>query len=279
MGHISKERYEQKKIDRLLNHLRIYHEKGHPIDFEIFVDGFKAVRRTNDLDMFSLYEDFVDADTKTVEFLFYTGNSNNNHKHIFTFGSTQASEQTKEDLSGVDVEERIEEGVQRRLREARFTELEAENKELQEEIRDLEKDINRLEREKAEILSRQSPLNSVLGEFGSSFVESLIRRNPKIVSALPGGEALAGLLQSDNAEPASEQSPESEVSFKPKSTAITDDGNTPSESDQAAIYFVEQLKAKFTREEFDKVLCILQALAEDKDKIDVVLNHLIQPTA
>jgi hypothetical protein len=34
MGLIAKEKYDQRKIDRLLDHLKIYYEKGRPIDFE-----------------------------------------------------------------------------------------------------------------------------------------------------------------------------------------------------------------------------------------------------
>lgn len=278
MGHISKERYEQKKIDRLINHLRIYHEKGEPIDFEILVDGFKAVRRTSDLEMFSLYEDFIDGDTNTVEFLFYTGNSNNNHKHIFHFGETSRNEQKtehqKEEMNGIDLDERIEEGVQKRLREEQFTVLQAENKDLQDEVKDLEKEVERLEREKTELVARQSPLNSVLGELGSSFVESLIRRNPKIIAAIPGGQALAGLIES---EPSVESQPEeTEVSFQSMSSSASMNGEVKvlTEEQQAAIQFVNQLKSQFIKEEFDKVLLILQTLADDKSKIDLIINHV-----
>jgi hypothetical protein len=72
--------------------------KGQPIDYEILVDGFKAVRRTSDPDMFTMFENFVTADTRSIEILLFTGSSNNNEKRIFYFGEDQ-----KEGLSGVDV--------------------------------------------------------------------------------------------------------------------------------------------------------------------------------
>lgn len=268
MGHISKERYEQKKVDRLLNHLKVYSEKGHPIDFEIFVDGFKVVRRTNDVEMFSMYEDFVDGDTKTVEFLFYTGSSNNNHKHIFFFGET-TREVSRDDLNGIDVNDRIQEGVQQALKEKRYETIENENKQLREEIRDLEKEVEGLEKEKAVLEAKQSPLNSFLGDIGSSLVESFIRKNPKVMSAIPGGETLAGLIQTDQNE-TSGIDEDATVTFQSKEQS---EGSL-TEEEQASIDFVKQLKRWFNKEEFDQVAGILQMLSDDKSKIGEVVNML-----
>lgn len=263
----NKEKYEQKKIDNLLQYLRLYADKGQPIDYEILVDGFKAVRRTSDPDMFTMFENFVTADTRSIEVLLFTGSSNNNEKRIFYFGETQ-----KEGLSGMDVKNIVDEEVQRKLREKEFDTLKDENKKLQQHIADLESEVEELERQNARLELKQSPLNNFLGDIGSSLVESFIKRNPKLMAAFPGGEALAGLLQSTNEESEEEQNQESEVSFKPKASSSS---TTLSEEEQAAVQFVNQLKSQFSKEEFEKVLHILQTLADDKSKIEVILNHVI----
>jgi hypothetical protein len=262
----NKEKYEQKKIDNLLQYLRLYHEKGQPIDYEILVDGFKAVRRTSDPDMFTMFENFVTADTRAIEVLLFTGTSNNNEKRIFYFGDLP-----KDGLSGVDVKNIVDEEVQRKLREREYETLKDENKKLQQHIADLESEVEELEKHNARLEMKQSPLNSFLGDVGSSLVESFIKRNPKLMSAFPGGEALAGLLQSNNEEASEEPMPDSEVSFKPKATSSA---SSISEEDQAAIQFVNQLKSQFSKEEFERVLHILQTLADDKSKIDLILNHV-----
>ena len=114
----------------------------------------------------------------------------------------------------------------------------------------------------------------MLGEVGSSLVESFIRRNPRIIKSIPGGEALAGLLDSDNkereADGQTEGKEEMEVSFQPKGNGSA----SKSDDDQIAITFMNQLKAQFIEAEFDKVLLILQTLAADKGKIDLILNHI-----
>lgn len=268
MGHISKERYEQKKVDRLLNHLKVYSEKGHPIDFEIFVDGFKVVRRTSDVEMFSMYEEFVDGDTKTVEFIFYTGSSNNNHKHIFFFGEAPREFQ-REDLGGLDVNDRIQDGIQNALKEKKYETIELENKQLRDEVRDLEKEVETLEKEKSLLEAKQSPLNSFLGDIGSSLVESFIRKNPKLMSAIPGGETLAGLIHTESDEQTSID--DSEVSFQSKATGELTALN---EEEKASIAFVNQLKRWFSKDEFDQVATILQALSENKERITEIIEKL-----
>ncbi len=264
----SKERYDPNKVERLAEHLRLYQEKGQPIDFEIIVDGFKVVRRTNDPNMFSMYENFVDADTRSMEILLYTGTSNNNDKRIFFFGDVP-----KEGLSGVEVNNLVKEEVQQKLREKEYDDLKVENEKLQGEIKDLEKEVEQLEKDKAEMEASQSPLKGFLGEIGSSFVESFIRRNPNIVKSIPGGEALAGLIEKDNKrkdkEEQSQSTEETEVSFQPKGN----NGASLSEEEQAAITFVNQLNTQFTKDEFDNVLLILQILADDKGKIELILNQ------
>jgi hypothetical protein len=260
----SKERYEPRKIERLIEHLRLYSERAQPIDYEIIVDGFKVVRRTSDLAMFTLFESFVDADTKSMEVLLYTGASNNNDKRIFYFG-----EPPKEGLSGLDIDARIDEQVQRKLKEKESDTLRQQNEELRLEIRELEKDVEQLQKEKADLEASQSPLKGFLGEIGSSFVESFIRRNPNIVRGIPGGEALAGLIENDNQRKAEEHEENVAVSFQPGGRE-----SVTNPEDQAAITFVNQLKAQFDREEFDNLLIILQALADDKSKIPFVLSQL-----
>jgi len=267
----NKEKYEQKKIDNLIQYLRLYSDKGQPIDYEILVDGFKAVRRTNDPDMFIMFENFVTAETRSIEVLLFTGSSNNNEKRIFYFG-----ELPKEGLSGVDVKNIVDEEVQRKLREREYETLKDENRKLQQQITDLESEVDELEKQNARLELKQSPLNSFLGDVGSSLVESFIKRNPKLMSAFPGGEALAGLLQTGGEETGEEHESDSEVSFTPKasSSASRHGEAVLSENDQAAIHFVNQLKTQFTKNEFESVLEILQILADDKTKIDMILNDI-----
>src|SRR5688500_5451873 len=185
----NKEKYEQKKIDNLLEYLKLYHQKGQPIDYEIIVDGFKSVRRTSDPDMFSMFENFVTSDTRSIEILLFTGSSNNNEKRIFYFGEDQ-----KESLQGLDVKSMVDDEVQKKLRAKEYEDLKSENSNLKKHIQDLECEVDELEKYNARIEAKQSPLNNFLGDIGATLVESFIKRNPKLLASIPGGESLAGML-------------------------------------------------------------------------------------
>lgn len=275
MAIIAKQTYTPEKIDKLRDYLKLYAEKNMPIDYEILVDGFKAVRRTADVELFSMFENFVGADTKNIEILFYTGTSNNNDKHLFTL-----AEETKEQqgLSGIEIDHRIQEGIDKEKRSWEFDAMKAEIKSLKEEVSDLEEEIEKLETERENIISKQSPLHGLLGEVGSSVIESFVKRNPKILASIPGGHALAGLIEGDQAE--GEPGEDAEVSFKSKNSLPHEpEPNTYlSEEAQQAHTFVKQLKSSFTKQEFDQVLEILQHFAENKETILQTLN-ILKPDA
>lgn len=268
MAIIAKQTYTPEKIDKLRDYLKLYAEKGMPIDYEILVDGFKAVRRTNDVELFSMFENFVGADTRNIEILFYTGTSNNNDKHLFTL-----AEETKEQngLSGIEIDNRIQEGIDKEKRNWEFDSMKAEIKSLKEEVEELEEEIEKLESERENLVSKQSPLNGLLGEVGSSVIESFVKRNPRLLANIPGGEALAGLLEGEREE---EPAEETEVSFKSTSTEQSEEKHIRNDEANQAHIFVKQLKSSFTKTEFDLVLEILQHFAENKDAIETTLDTL-----
>ncbi|HSZ72474.1 MAG TPA: hypothetical protein VK750_07335 [Cytophagaceae bacterium] len=267
MAIVAKQKYTQEKIDKLLDYLNLYKDKNQSIDYEILVDGFKAVRRTSDPEMFNIYDNFVTPESKVIEVLFYTGTSNNNDKYIFTL----QEEPKEQGLSGIEIDNRIQEGIEREKRNWEFDDLRKKNKELKEEIDELENEIEKLEKDKLELQAKESPLKGILGEVGSTFVESLIRRNPRLLAKIPGGDTLAGLIEEDNREKELEgEDEQTEVSFKPKSSAKT----VLSEEDQYAITFVKQLKSSFTKSEFDSVLEILEQFAIHKQNIETTLETL-----
>lgn len=269
---INKRKYDPAQIQKLADLVRIHYERGNPFDYEIMVDDLKVVRRTSDPELFFIFEDFVTAETKGIEVIFYRGSSNVPEKRIFTFIDDPAPDQA---LSGVEIDARIQSQVQEQVnqkqREWEYNDLLKRNAALAEEVKDLEKEVHDLEQENEQLKSDKSPLQGLLGELGSSFVVSFLRKNPKILNALPGGEALSGLLEDEGKQKeiaGTIQQPDAEVSFTPRS------GQPHSEEEQAAILFVNQLKTQFTKDEFDKLMIILQSLADDKSKIDLIIHHV-----
>lgn len=261
MAIIGKEKYNQEKIDKLHDYLKMYQDMGQPIDFEVLVDGFKAVRRTSNPDLFRLFENFVNGETKSIEVLFYQGSSNNNDKHLFTF----AEEEKSTSLSGIEVDNRINEQVSKARKDWEFEQLKKDNEEWEEYAGELQQEIDHLKKELQEIKADRSPLHGFLGEFGSSLVSGLIRENPKLTSRIPG---LAGLTEpgSNTKEGAS---PGSDITF----TSV--DSTVNSENKEAAS-FVAHLREHFKGVQFDQLMEIIDLLAASPDKIALTLDLLKQ---
>ena len=198
-----KEKYSAEKIEKLYEYLKRYHQLGQPIDYEILVDGFRAVRRTSDPEVFYQFDTFVNADTQNIEIVFYQGSSNNNERFLFLLTDTpvQRIQQEEQSLSGLEIQNRILDGISKererwemdRLLEEK-KQLEKDNAEYEEWINELEQDKKNLEEEILVLKTGQNPLNSILGELGSSFVTGMLKKNPGILKSLPGGATLSGLI-------------------------------------------------------------------------------------
>lgn len=136
----TEERYEQAKIEKLIQYLRLYSEKGQPIDYEILIDNFKAVRRTNDPENFLLFKNFITTDTRFIQVLLFTGSSNNNEKRIFYFAEPPSGNDNK--VSSTNSEKSINEPTSRNQQMAQ---LQEENTLLRKQISDLQKKTEVLE--------------------------------------------------------------------------------------------------------------------------------------
>jgi len=268
MAIIAKEKFTDDRMRKLYDYLKANADFGEPVDYEILVDGFRAVRRTDDVNRFNLYESFVNPSTKGIEVLFYVGNSNNNEKHIFTF---EDGEPKETGLSGIEIDQRIQDGIEREKKSWQFDELKKKNKELEQEVAELEAELATLNAELkvTEGKKKESSMNGFLGEMGSAFVESLIRRNPAILSKIPGGDALAGMIEEDNKRiEETQQEEEPEVTFRAK----------PEDNREAqeALGFVNYLRQRFNKEQFGKLNLLIDLLADAPEKLDEFIAQLKQ---
>lgn len=274
-----KERYSAEKIDKLHDYLKRYHQLNQPIDYEILVDGFRAVRRTNDPEAFYNFDMFVTANTDHIEIVFYQGNSNNTERFLYVLTDTPITRLPSEDqnLSGLEIQNKIQDGIskERERWEAeklmdKYNQLEKDNSDYENWIKELEDDKHNLEDELARLKAGANPLNSLLGEIGSSFVTGMIKKNPGILKALPLGEALSGILNDqEEKQPESAGHEESTVEIKAKNEDL-------STEDKEAMVFIRGLQQVFSQEEFMKVMQVIDGLASDRSRIEVVLQLLNQ---
>ena len=264
------EKYSEQKIDNLYNYLQNSKEQGEAEDYEIFVDAFKVVKRTNDLARFESYSNFIQPETKAITIVIYDGTSPRNTKHIFTI-----KEDNTNGLSGVDVDIRIEEKLRSEKEKWETELLKKENEKLKTELSEAEAYIEELEETAEKAKDKKFRMGDVnVGEFASVILEGFVRRNPQMLAKLPGGGALAGVIEQDNAEKEKallDKSPEPEVTFKKKSNNATND---LSEEDKSYLDFIKSLKDKFDHKQMTTVMLILDVLAKSPNDIDPTIQYL-----
>ncbi|MEM6771708.1 MAG: hypothetical protein AAF597_14080 [Bacteroidota bacterium] len=271
---ITTETYNQTKIDSIANLLTLNEQQGTAIDFEVWVDTLKVIPRTDDARRFETYADFVTADTRSVTILLYNGQSNRNDKYIFRL----KEEPQSEGLQGIGLDDRIHEKLSSERQKWDFELLENKNQRLKKDLKEAEEYIDQLEESITKLRTRKFHLGNVnLGELGSVMLEGFIRRNPQMLSKLPGGEALAGVIEADNEEGAMVDenrpvaAPESEVTVSEKATPNL------SETDRHYLELLQQVRAAFGEVEFVKVMELLDHLSHHPERIDPILTELNQP--
>jgi hypothetical protein len=198
---ITQEKYDLVKIEKLKHYLESAHEKGKPKFYEIFVDNLKAVDKTSDPDAFDEYLVYMGEDTRMVKVLIYTSTEScpRNDKFLFTVTTSEKDEKKKQELSGIEIEEKIHSVVQME-RDKMSTELmKKEIDRLKGELNESEEYIEELEKKLEETKALKATSKENLGEVFSIALENIVRRNTHLLGGIPlVGQGLAGIVEQDN---------------------------------------------------------------------------------
>jgi hypothetical protein len=284
---ITQEKYDLVKIERIKHFLESSAEKGKPKFYEIFVDNLKAVDKTDDPSQFDEYLVYMGEDTRMVKVLIYTSTENcpRNDKFIFTVTSPEQekAEKRRQELSGIELQEKIE-SVVRQEREKINTELlKTELEQVKEELEEANRYIGQLEKQLEESKSSKSVAKENLGEVISIALEGLVRRNTHLLSGIPlVGQGLAGVVEKDNRR--LEEQVRSHASSIEQGQATfrktTFESNSHplksflSKEEQETLEYFNELKRTFSETELLQVLEIIGMLSSCKENINSVLDLL-----
>lgn len=283
---ITQEKYDLVKIERLKHFLESAYEKGKPKFYEVFVDNLKAVDKTSDPEAFDEYLVYMSDDTRMVKVLIYTSTENcpRNDKFIFTVTSPEKErdERRKQELSGIEIEEKIHSVVQQEREKMNTELLKKEIAQLKEELEESDTYIEQLEKKLEETRNTKATAKENLGEVFSLALENMIRRNTHLLGGIPlVGQGLAGVVEQDNKrlEEAVSNSPraieERQVTFKKMyDSEKPTSGNTISKEDHETLDYFNSLRQAFTETELLQVLEIISTLSYTKECIPAVLDLL-----
>ena len=272
---ITSETYDQLKIDKLKLYLQTQADRNAARFYEIYVDNLKAVHKTNDIQEFDSYEDYMTEDTERIRILVYTTSSSSPRNDQYVYRMKKSEEQRnfvqQQGLSGIELENRMEEKLQTHRERWEHEALVKELEETKQQLKESEEYAEKLAAELQEYRGKKLHWGNVnLGELASVVVEGIVRRNPQMVAKLPGGEALAGIIEQDNKERGTTTpTQETEVSFKKKS-----DSPELTEEEKGYLNFMRGIAESFDDEEIVILTQVITKLEEDTTQLKPVAELL-----
>jgi hypothetical protein len=279
------EMYSEDKIDQIYSYLEKQADKDKPYDFKVIVDDNEVIHRTNDIDDFRLYEQFVNDDSKTLEVIVYTSQKNCTRR-LFYFDPADLDKALTEQekpkaLNGIDIEDRIQAAVQNERKkwdeELERRTLVEENKMLKDDLEERDNEIVELESENESLkneldeLKRSTPGIELLGKVGSSLMKSTVQDNIEGVRKIPiFGETLAGIFSPD--ENQQQTLPEQDTAVRVQRVPETINGEYDQENVMS--YLLNQFKVAFNKDQYDQVMVILEKLRVSPSNIKTVFDLL-----
>jgi hypothetical protein len=271
---VTKDVYDQLKIDKLKHFLEAQAEKGQAKPYEIYVDNLKVVGKTDDPKEFDSYESYIDEDTEKIRILIYNYNlSPRNDQYCFM---VQRNKMEKP-LNGLgELDDFVQEKLAARDREHELNKLREDLEATRQELQETEEYAEGLEKEIQHLKENKFKIGSAhLGELTSVALETFVRRNVPAVDKFLGGDVLAGIMQPDKQEREMTQSSaasgaESQASFKKETEPeVTED-------EKRDVEYLRKLRQNFSPEQAQGFNTVLGAMVENPSVIASLLQFIHQ---
>ena len=263
------QKFEQCRIDTIKRMLQREIEKDKPKDYEIFVDGFKIVSRTNNLEEFEEYEQEISDSTHSLSIVIYDGpGTNRNTRHTFLMRSDPNGQGRSMNGLG-EIDQVIAQRMEEREREYELQRVKEKLGTTQQELSESEEYAEQLEKKIKDMEEKRYTTSISFGELANAVLKGIIRQN---VEKIPGGHALAGLLGAELPEQSGNV-----AQAVPEVTTATFEkavpNNLPQET-QDRLSLISQMQQKFNEQEMVAVFSILDYLTITPDKINTVIEFL-----
>ena len=265
---VIEERYDQNKIDSLKRYLKREADKGRTKDYEVIVDGFKVVSRTDDVEEFDDYEEEIKDNTRNISILIYDGaGTNRNTRYSFALNQDNISPIPTKPVNGLgglgEIDEIIQQKLDEKDRDYKITALEKELDETHQKLSEAEEYHEQLQEEINELKAvKKNPMNLQLGEIGASIMDNLLKRNiPQLAGVLNGIIPPAQAAQAE---------PQGEATFQKQG----DPGPQLSEKQQRHLNNLEMMEQAFNEEQLQIAIVILRKLMEYPEQLIPVAQFL-----
>jgi len=266
--------YNTEAIDQIKQFLMAEHRNATPVPFEVKVDGYIKIRKTDKVERFDELYSFVDDTTDNVIITLFIDSSNNEKKEWYKFRLKSSS--NKEAMNGTgDVEAKLEEKI-------RAYDLEQEHKRTKEELKQTQGKLEKAE-EYIDTLLNQIEESKVkpnhIGKFDlttllSGTLEGLAVSYPKIMSEVPVLNGISKVIREEHKAKANKKPNESfegDVSFKLKDE---DNATETEEHLQAVKELAEYIATHFNDAQKQLLNDIIVALGEKPSELPTIAELL-----
>ncbi|MFI5195709.1 MAG: hypothetical protein ACHQD8_01345 [Chitinophagales bacterium] len=275
------EKFDQDRIDSIRRFLHREADKGRKRDFEIFVNGFKVISRTNDVTEFDDYEQEIKGDTQSISILVYDGPSTNRNTkyHLLLHGEPGIGKT----LDGIGIGLRtgsssqgalgqiIQEKLDAKEREHELTQLKEKLADTQKQLEESEEYTDLLQQQIKDLESGQLKKMIGVGDIAGYVLSGFLKQHPQIIKQIPiAGETLAGLLNAPLPEQNNPVESSETATFEKKQTA-------PAAEDQEERQWVQyrhQLQHCFNEQQVSIIFAIVDKLSHEPGQIDIVAQLL-----
>jgi hypothetical protein len=272
------ERFDQHKVDSLKRYLQREADKGRARDYEIIIDGFKVVSRTNEVNEFDDYEQEIRDTTRNLSILIYDGDkTNRNTRYSFVLNQDNTIPQQPQNGLGSlgDIDHIIQQKMDEKDKDYQISSLKEKLADTEEKLEEAEEYADILKEELEHIKANRFQMKDVnLLEVGAEILKFTINKNAK---KSPFAAQLSGILGALNSmdQPAlplqTESEPECEV------TVQEQPGNLKhglTEIQMLILGSIQQMEKAFTPEQLPVMNQVMIKLMENPGQLIPVAELL-----
>lgn len=261
--------YDPAEIESIRQMLVAEAAEGKALYFEVKVNGFTRIHKTNKVERFEELYNFINENSKELVISVFPEISSS-RKEWYKYKLNASNES----LNGVDIESKVKEQMQLHEERSAAERVKEKLAEALKKLEDAEEYIELLQTQLEESKAKPNHLGSIdLGKLAGTTIESLAVHYPKLLDKVPVLNGIAKVIQEDSkSKPKTQHSSfEGEVSFKPKRTVETEE---PNEHEEA----VKRL-SDFIADHFDdnqKLILgwVIEALGEKPEQLSTVAELL-----
>ncbi len=248
-------KYDQDKVDSLKNYLRRESEKGRAKDYEIEVDGFRVVPRTDDIEEFDEFEMHVRDTTRNVTIKIYDGDSTpRNTKYSFQLNKDNIPAQPTNGLGGLgEVGQIIQQKLDEQNKEYQLERLKEKLEETEQALTEAEDYSERLEAEIKFLKENKYNLGSFnIAELGAEVLKYTIAKNANKSPLAANLSGILGALNNPQQEPQQEQAEEEDYE-----ASVEEAQEQPTPRQMAILHSIQQMEQVFNAQQLHTVTQLL----------------------